>query len=917
MAEPIIGRLAEMQALARFLEAAPVGGRALLVEGDAGIGKTALLHEGARAAKARGFRVLNARPAPAEAQMAFATIGDLLAPTIGETLPSLPRVQRRALETALLLREPEGPPPDARVLGVALVSAVHALAQEGPLLVALDDVQWIDASSAEILSFMLRRLDGLPVAVLATVRGQPVQAPLDLDRSFGSFERLPLEPLSVGAIHRLLSERLALNLPRPTLVRVHDAAGGNPFYALALGRGLIDGTIGEDGGVISLPESLESIVADRLDRLPTRVQETLVAVAALAVPTVPMLEPLSASTVEDIELAQSRGVLELHGDRVQFTHPLLAPACYSRMPLHRRRRLHRRLADLDVDLEERARHLAIALVGADEKVAAALDRGAAHARARGAALAAAELAEHAVTVTPADPVDRLNRRRITAAEHCMYAGDTTRASELLEATVGSSEPGEVRARALSRLAFVRSATDGFPAAETLCNRALAEPGLGLPERVDILLRLAWMAGAGRGSQDGIRYAEAALMLAEQDGDSEQLASSLATLAEMTFWRTGRIRRDLLDRAIDVGRAGGGDEAARATLARLLARADRYEEARAIWTGLIAEAASRADPGITQYLMFLARMEVASGEWHVATQLCDQGIELAQQNGREMSESLCLMVRAEVDAYRGEAEKARTEIPKLLRVAGGVGYLGAIHRLTRALATVELSCGDAGAAWRLSAPLFAGVGELDEVLSQVAGSVAIEALIDTGDLPGAERLLALLDERAAESDTALRPLADRCRGLLLAARGEHEAAIDALKEAAVEPEPPQSANPFELARTLLALGTVQRRAQHKRDARETLELAADRFEQLGARLWATKAHAERRRIGGRTSSDSELSETERQIVELVIAGHRNRDVAAELSLSPNTVAWNLSKVYRKLGVSSRTELAARLATHAPE
>ncbi len=816
MAEPIIGRRTELQALARFLEAVPAGGQALLIEGDAGIGKTALLQHGVHDAQARGFRALTARPAAAEAQMAFATIGDLLGPTLDETLPSLPPVQRRALETALLLRGPEGPPPEARVLGVALVSAVHALVQERPLLVALDDVQWVDASSAEMLSFMLRRLDGQPAAVLATVRGRPVQAPLELDRAFEAFERLPLEPLSVGAIHRLLSERLSLNLPRPTLVRVHDAAGGNPFYALELGRALIDGTIGERSGVISLPESLESIVADRLDRLPTRVSETLVAVAALAVPTVPMLEPLSASAVDDIELARSRGVLELDGDRVHFTHPLLAPASYSRMPLHRRRRLHRRLAELDVDLEERAHHLAAAVVGSDEKVAAALDEGAAHARARGAALAAAELAERAVTVTPADPVDRVNRRRVTAAEHCMYAGDTTRASELLEAAVGSSEPGEVRARALSRLAFVRSTTDGFPAAETLCNRALAEPGLELPERVDILLRLAWMAGAGRGSQDGIRYAEAALMLAEQDGDPEQLASSLATLAEMTFWRTGRIRRDLLDRAIDVGGTSGGEEDAKAALARLLARADRYEEARAIWAELISRADSRADPGVTQYLMFLARMEVASGEWGVAAQLCDHGIEVAQQNGREMGESLCLMVRAEIDAYRGEADEARTAIPDLLRVAGGVGYLGAFHRLTRALAAVELSCGDAGAAWRLSAPVFADVTELDEVLSQVAGSVAIEALIDTGDLPGAERLLALLDERAAESDTALRSLAGRCRGLLLAARGEHEAAIDVLKEAAVEPEPPQRCEPTRArpnaagARNRAAPGTTQAR-----------------------------------------------------------------------------------------------------------
>jgi DNA-binding CsgD family transcriptional regulator len=139
----------------------------------------------------------------------------------------------------------------------------------------------------------------------------------------------------------------------------------------------------------------------------------------------------------------------------------------------------------------------------------------------------------------------------------------------------------------------------------------------------------------------------------------------------------------------------------------------------------------------------------------------------------------------------------------------------------------------------------------------------------------------------------------------------------LKAAAVEPGVPQGANPLELARTLLALGTVPRRAQRKLDARKTLELAAESFARLGARLWEGRARAELRRIGGRTASDGELSETERRIVELVIAGGRNREVAAELSLSPNTVAWNLSKVYRKLGVGSRTELAARIAAATPE
>jgi DNA-binding CsgD family transcriptional regulator len=351
-----------------------------------------------------------------------------------------------------------------------------------------------------------------------------------------------------------------------------------------------------------------------------------------------------------------------------------------------------------------------------------------------------------------------------------------------------------------------------------------------------------------------------------------------------------------------------------TLARSLARADRYDEARPLWTALIADAARRADPVGAGYLMFRARMEVAAGEWDVATELCEQGIELSQQTGREQTESLCRMVLAEIDAYRGEADRARTEIPSMLRIAGGIGYVGATHRLTRALASLELSCGDAGAARRVISPLFVDVTEPDEVLGQVAGSVGIEALVDTGDLEGAERLLAMLEGLAAGSDTALRPLADRCRGLLLAAHGEHEAAIEVLRTTTIEPDPPHGVNPLELGRALLALGTVQRRAQHKRDARESLERAAAIFERLGARLWAARARSELRRIGGRTASREELTETERQIVALVVAGRRNRDVATELSLSPNTVAWNLSKIYRKLGVTSRTELAAHLAAH---
>jgi DNA-binding CsgD family transcriptional regulator len=911
MAGEVIGRRKELLALEAFLEALSAGGQALLLEGDAGIGKSALWHEGLRLARERSFRLLTARAANSETQIAFATVGDLFAPVLEATLPRLVPVQRRALEIALLLRESDGQPPDTRLLGLALLSVVRALAQDGPVLVALDDVQWVDASSAEVLSFVLPRLEGEPVGVLGTVRERPVEAPLELDRAFGSFRRLPVGPLSVGALHRLLWGRLALNLPRPLLLRVHEITGGNPFFALELGRGLVDGTVRADGTDVALPESLVALVTERLRALPRRTRETLVAVAALAAPSVVVLEALGPTVVDDIEFAQQRGVLELEGDRIRFTHPLLAPVCYTAMPLHRRRRLHRRLAELDVDSEERARHLALAATRPDEEIAAALETAATQARARGAGQAAAELAERAVALTPPASTEIMNRRRMLAAEHAFHAGDVRKAIDLLEQAADSATPGPLRAEIFSRLADASAVTEGCGPAEALYARALAEPEIDGRQRVEILGELAFHTAALGDTRSGSAYAEEGLALAEELGDPDLLIHSLHAVALVTFFRTACIRRDLLEPAIELGRGAGYGP--RYTLAFQLGRTDRRDEARAMWRALIAEAVEQEDPEVGWRLFQLAQVEVNAGAWDEAIRLCDEADEVAYQTGEKGLEPFLLTIRAEVDAYRGEVEKARAQIPDLLPVLERLGRFLLVHRLKRALSLLDLCAGDAGSSWGEVEPLFAGVDELSESLAQLAGSVAIEALIGCGDLQTAERLLALLDERAAGADTPLLPLARRCRGLLLADRGHHEAAIAALEAAAVEPEPPLEGNPFELARTLLALGTVQRRAQHKRAARESLQRAAEIFERLGARLWLEKARAELRRIGGRTASDGELSETERRIVELVVAGRRNREVAAELSLSPNTVGWNLSKVYRKLGVSSRTELAAHFNT----
>ena len=925
MAEQIVGRRGELVALGEFLEAVAEGGSALLLEGDAGIGKTLLWQECARLARERGFRVLGARASQSELRTAFATAADLFGPVLDEALPRLVPVQRRALEVAFLIREPDGPPPEGRLLAVALLSIVRILVEDRPLLIAVDDAQWVDGSSAEILRFVFRRLEGERVGVLATVRDRPAEAPLGLDSAFAGFHRLPVAPLSVGAIHRLLWGRLSLNLARPVLVRVHEAVGGNPLFALEVGRALAAGTIRADGVHILLPESLRVLMAERLGALPTQVRETLAAVAMLGAPSVTLLKPLTSATLDGIELACRRHVLELDGDRIRFTHPLLAPVCYEDMPLHRRRDLHRRLAELDVDPEERARHLAIAADGPDEGIAAALDVAATHALWRGAAHVAAELAERAIAMTPPEALERVNRRRITAAEGCYYAGDREKATMLLEEAVSSSSPGPTRADALCALAVTRSRTDGPRTVADILDRAIAEPGLGSRQRAYIICERANMWSPPGNFKGVIAAAEAGLELAEALAEPDLLIFSLAMVAKLTFICTGRSRMDLIDRAIELERAGDGRRSltscgiglgfygmARLTLAYQLGRSGRYEEARPMWRALIAEGTERADPEVVDVLYLLARMEVESGKWDEAARSCEESMEVARQVGLDALEPLCLGVLAEIDAYRGEVEKPRREIPELLRFAERGGFSTQAHDLHRAGAVLELSLGDPEASWRQVAPRFGDLEALDENLAHLAGSVAIEALIATGDHSAAERLLTLLDDYVAVADTGHRSLTLRCRGLLLAAQGNIDGAVALLKAAAADPEPPQSVNPLELGRTLLALGTVQRKARHKRAARESLQRAVEIFEQLGARIWLENARSELRRIGGRPPAEGELSETERRIVELVVAGRRNREVADELSLSPHTIAWNLAKVYRKLGVTSRTELAARLA-----
>jgi len=289
--DELIGRRDELAQLSGFLDNVASRSGALVIEGEAGIGKTTLWQEGLRGAKARSLRSLSCSPSGAEVQLSFTALGDLLSGVLVDTLPKIPAPQRRALEGALLLAEVEGPPPDQRAVALAVLAVFRVLAMAGPVLVAIDDAQWLDAPSADVLQFALRRLDADPVGLLATVRvPDEKRAPLSFDRML-PLERLRLGPLSLGAIHELLARRLGASLPRPALVRVHETSGGNPFFALELGRALQD-----QGGRLSMdqplpvPTGLGELVAIRLAPLPARARDTLLIMAGLAQPTIELVQ---------------------------------------------------------------------------------------------------------------------------------------------------------------------------------------------------------------------------------------------------------------------------------------------------------------------------------------------------------------------------------------------------------------------------------------------------------------------------------------------------------------------------------------------------------------------------------------------------------------------------------------------------
>ena len=430
-APQLVGREEELQAIFRVLEAPELLPSVAVLWGEAGIGKTSLWLAGLDAAAAGGYRVMSSRPSEVETQFSFAGLTDLLGNVAEDVLPELPPVQRRALESALLIGESELHA-EERTVAAAFLGALRLLSADGPL-VAVDDVQWLDAASLAALRYALHRLDREPVAALLAVRGDP---PAWL-RQAVSEERLRVVGvggLSVGATHEMLRTHLDAAFPRPTLIRIWETAQGNPFFALELATALQrrGGTLAP-GEELPIPSDLDELLRVRVASLRAPALAVARAVAALADPTVTIVEAAIGARFErGLAQALDARILEVDGLRVRFTHPLLGAAVAARQTPARRRALNSRLADIVPSAEERARHLALATAEPDGDVASVLDDAARAAHARGAPVAAAELAEQALRLTPASRPDEAHRRLLVAAEMHDVAGDIDRATALLE-----------------------------------------------------------------------------------------------------------------------------------------------------------------------------------------------------------------------------------------------------------------------------------------------------------------------------------------------------------------------------------------------------------------------------------------------------------------------------------------------------
>ena len=903
------GRQRECEALDRLVTEMLTGSsRVLVLRGEAGVGKTALLDhlEG----RSSACRVARAAGVESEMELAFAGLHQLCAPMLG-SLGGLPEPQRDALGTALGLAAGEAP--DRFLVGLALLGLLSEASGDQPLVCLIDDAQWLDRASAQVLAFAARRLLAEPVAVVFAVR-EPADA-----QELAGLPDLVVRGLRDGDARALLASAVPGRLDEGVRDRIVAETRGNPLALLELPRGL---TPAELAGGFGRPDAqplagrIEQSFLRRLQSLPGPTQRLLLTAAAEPLGDVSLLQRAAERLGIGSDAprpAEAAGLIEIDG-RVRVRHPLVRAAAYRAATAPDRRESHRALAeatDPDADPDRRAWHRAQAAMGPDEAVAAELERSAARAAGRGGVAAAAAFLERATELTP-DPRRRAPRA-LAAARAKLDAASPDQASELLAAAEACPLDELQRARLVrmrAQIAFARSRGSDAPPLLLEAARRLEPLDAGLA-RETYLDALGAAIFAGRlGEGPGV----------------EQIADA-------------------------AGRAPPGPEPPRTIDLLLDGVTSRFTDGyvtavRPLRRAL--EAVLDQDGAATDHLRWLwLACRIASELWEdgIWDELAARQVRIARETGALAVLPLALTYRSGTHVHAGEFAAAESLIEESDAITRSIGATPLMYtklalaawrgREGPAVALIDAGARDAtprgegrGLSWNdyATALLRNGLGDYGGALAAAQAACAHDdlglvawamvELVEAGARSDRPDIAAATVERLAErarasgTDWAL-GMEARSRALLSdgkEADALYREAIDRLGRSRVA---------VHLARAHLVYGEWLRREQRRVDAREHLRTAHDMFSRFGAEAFADRAHRELQATGEtvrkRTVETRDLlTAQETQVARLAAAGHTNPEIGAQLFISPRTAEYHLRKVFSKLDINSRRQLRGRLA-----
>jgi DNA-binding CsgD family transcriptional regulator len=906
----IISRVAELRRLDELLDALIRGsGGALILHGDAGIGKTTLLDALADGA-GDAVTVVRACGAETEMELPFSALADLLGPVLSH-LDALPVPQAAVLMGALALEPPT--PGDRLAVCVATLGALRAAARSRPVLAIIDDVQWVDASSRECIEYVARRADG-PLAVVLAARDPLYPA-----------ERIRLPELAVGPVDDLAAAELlrlrAPGLAAPVVAAITHAAAGNPLALVELPATLTDSQ--RTGvAVLELPLAprgrLQRAFAGRVEALDDQARQALLIAAAHAGTELPVIAAACLQAGTDaghLADAEASGLVRLGVGRVSFTHPLIRGMVYTEARAAHRRAAHAALAAaLRDDDDRRAWHLAAAAIEPDEEVAAALERAGRHAMTRRAYAAGTGALERAARLTP-DP-DAASRRLIMAGQAAAGAGLADRALTLLGEAAELTGDAEQRASAQQ----LRGRTLIWRGRGAEATPLLVEQASRVAPRSPMLAAVM-LSDAANGATGINSYLEAerlARRATELLGDARDPAvrGAVLMMRGLTLVLRGKApeARPVLTEAFRLADGLdplGPDWPWLHILLRTHIPLGEFEQAR----DQNAELCRRAEDAGALATLCSARLILADaafrlGDWEAADAAARQTIRLAGDVGQRHMAGWALTIRTRILGAQGRPEESRAAAAAALaiaesdRISTGLRFVhGALGFLELGLDRVDAAISELETVERLTE----GSGHEEPVIVPWIQDL-VEAYARQGRLGDARRVLARLERQAASTGIAVAiAAAARCRGML---DDDHEPAFT--RALAWHDRRPM---PFERARTLLAFGRRLHRSRRRAEARERLRAALEGFERLHADAWTRQAEAELRAAGARRRrerDDHALTPQELRVAAAVQRGASNRDIAADLFLSPKTVEFHLRQIYRKLDVHSRTQLVAALA-----